>query len=80
MEDNLNLERLLEALNRRFRESGRTQRGVERELGLGHGTLANILHGRTALRLHHVEVLGRALGFTLHDLLSETYAAGEEEP
>jgi transcriptional regulator with XRE-family HTH domain len=78
VEQTLDLDRLLEALNRRFRDSGRTQRDLERELGLGHGTLGNILRGTTALRLHHVELLGKGLGFTLPELLNEVFGTEEQ--
>lgn len=66
-------ERLLELIRERVRRSGRSHRQLERELDLGHGTLGNILRGRTELRLRHLEVLGRALGFAPADLLAEVY-------
>ena len=72
--------RLLEALRDRVRSSGVSLRELERQLGLGHGTLGHILRGRTELRLRHLTMLGRALGFTLEELLTETFVQRVEEP
>ena len=40
-------------------------------LGLGHGIVGNVLRGRTALRIQHLELLGALLGLTPEQLLSE---------
>ena len=72
-------ERLLELVRERVRHSGRSHRELERELDLGHGTLGNILRGRTELRLRHVEMLGRALGFESAELLAEAFGPSAPE-
>jgi transcriptional regulator with XRE-family HTH domain len=60
-------------LRRRIRQSGKSLRAIESELGWGHGTLGNILRSRTEIRLHHVEGLAKALGLRPIDLLREVY-------
>lgn len=60
-------------LRRHIRQSGKSLRTLESELGWGHGTLGNILRGRTEIRLHHVEGLARALDLRPIDLLREVY-------
>jgi transcriptional regulator with XRE-family HTH domain len=72
--------RLLELVRDRIRQSGRSHRELERELDLGHGTLGNIFRGRTELRLRHVAMLGRVLGFEPGDLLNEAYRISPPEP
>jgi hypothetical protein len=72
--------RLLELVRDRVRQSGRSHRELERELGLGHGTLGNIFRGRTELRLRHVAMLSRVLGFEPVDLLNAAYRASPPEP
>lgn len=64
---------LAAALRRHIRQSGKSLRAVESELGWGHGTLGNILRSRTEIRLHHVEGLARALDLRPIDLLREVY-------
>lgn len=76
--------RLRDALNARVRLSRRSLRSLELEIGFTHGTLGNVLCGRTELRLHHLELAGRALGFTLPEIVAEAYGlphpgAGLEE-
>jgi transcriptional regulator with XRE-family HTH domain len=70
--------RLLELIRERVRRSGRSHRELEREMGLGHGTLGNILRGRTELRLRHIGMLGKVLGFEPAEVLSEVY--GRDQP
>lgn len=65
--------RLLELIRERVQQSGRSHRDLERELDLGHGTLGNIFRGRTELRLHHVSMLGRVLGFDPAEVLNQAY-------
>lgn len=65
--------RLLELLRNRVRLSRRSHRDLERELNLGHGTIGNLFRGRTELRLRHLEMLGRALGFDPVEILIEAY-------
>jgi transcriptional regulator with XRE-family HTH domain len=72
--------RLLELVRERVRKAGRSHRDLERELGLGHGTLGNIFRGRTELRLRHVAMLGRVLGFEPVELLNEAYRTSPREP
>ena len=72
--------RLLELVRERVRLSGRSHRDLERELDLGHGTLGNIFRGRTELRLRHVAMLGRVLGFEPVDLLNEAYRTSPPSP
>jgi transcriptional regulator with XRE-family HTH domain len=60
-------------LRRHVRQSGKSLRTIESDLGWGHGTLGNLLHGRTEIRLHHVEGLAKALGLSPLDLLREVY-------
>jgi transcriptional regulator with XRE-family HTH domain len=72
--------RLLELVKERVRRSGRSHRELERELDLGHGTLGNILRGRTELRLRHVTMLGKVLGFDPAELLAEVYGQSPPEP
>jgi hypothetical protein len=71
--------RLLELVRERVRLSGRSHRDLERELELGHGTLGNILRGRTELRLRHVTMLGQALGFDPAEVLNEVYGPGSPD-
>jgi len=65
--------RLLELLREKVRLSRRSHRDLERELDLGHGTIGNLLRGRTELRLRHLAMLGPALGFDPVELLLEAY-------
>lgn len=68
------LERLREALRVLVEDSGRSIRDLEREIGVGHGTLSNMFRGRTELRLRHLDRLARALGVTLQELLAQAFA------
>lgn len=72
--------RLLELLREKVRLSRRSQRELERELNLGHGTIGNLFRGRTELRLRHVAMLGRALGFDPVELLLEAYGVYRPDP
>lgn len=72
--------RLRNALNARVRRSGRSVRSLELEIGLGHGTLGNMLRGRSELRFHHLERLGRALGCTVPELVAEAYELVPPQP
>jgi len=71
MED---LERLREALKDLVERSGRSIRDLEREIGVGHGTIGNMLRGRTELRLRHLDRLARALKIDLRELLAAAFA------
>jgi transcriptional regulator with XRE-family HTH domain len=68
---------VVEILRQRLAESRVSQRAAERLLGVGHGTLGNILRGRTALRIQHLELLGTLLGFTPDQILSEARSASQ---
>src|SRR5215210_2334026 len=70
--------RLRDALNARIRLSRRSLRSLEKEIGLGHGTLSNMLRGRSELRVRHLELVGRALGVTVPELVAEAYGLGPE--
>lgn len=71
---------LLELLRQRLRSTRRSQRDLERELNLGHGTLGNLLRGRTELRMRHLKMLGKALGFDPIELLAEAYGSSRVLP
>jgi hypothetical protein len=64
---------LVAALSRHVRQSGKSLRAIESQLAWGHGTLGNVLRGRSEIRLHHVESLARVLGLKPFDLLREVY-------
>jgi transcriptional regulator with XRE-family HTH domain len=66
-------EKLLQALRERLARQGRSISEIERRVGVGHGTLANVLRGRSELRLHHLEILGTVLGFTLPGIVADAY-------
>ncbi|HWM89443.1 MAG TPA: hypothetical protein VN493_01610 [Thermoanaerobaculia bacterium] len=72
--------RLLELIRERVRLSRRSHRDLERELNLGHGTIGNLVRGRTELRLRHLAMLGRALGFDPVELLLEAYGVYRPDP
>jgi transcriptional regulator with XRE-family HTH domain len=50
-----------------------SHREIERELGWGHGSLSNLLSGRTQIRLRHVEALAPILGSTPGELFNDIY-------
>lgn len=66
-------EYLREALRKFVERSGRSVRELERELGLGNGTLRNMLVGRSDLRLRHLDRLARVFDTTIRDLLAEAF-------
>ena len=72
--------RLLELLREKVILSRRTHRELERELNLGHGTIGNLVRGKTELRLRHLAMLGRALGFDPVELLLEAYGVYRPDP
>ena len=72
--------RLLELLREKVMLSRRSHRELERELSLGHGTIGNLLRGKTELRFRHLAMLGRALGFDPVELLLETYGVYRPDP
>ena len=66
-------EKLLEVIRRRLQLDGRSVRQIEADIGLGHGTLGNVLRGKSELRFHHLERLGSLLGFTVPEIVAEAY-------
>ena len=72
--------RLLELLREKVMLSRRSHRELERELKLGHGTVGNLLRGKTELRLRHLALLGRALDFDPVELLLEAYGVYRPDP
>jgi hypothetical protein len=72
--------RLLELLREKVLLSRRSHRELEREMNLGHGTIGNLFRGKTELRLRHVAMLGRALGFDPVELLLEAYGVYRPDP
>lgn len=69
---------VLELLKQRLAEARISQREAGRLLGLNHPIVGNLLRGRTALRIQHLELFGRLLGFTPDQILNE--ALGRTEP
>lgn len=72
--------RLLELLREKVMLSRRSHRELERELNLGHGTIGNLIRGKTDLRLRHLAMLGRALKFDPVELLLEAYGVYRPDP
>lgn len=72
--------RLLELLREKVSLSRRSHREMERELKLGHGTIGNLLCGKTELRLRHLSMFGRALGFDPVELLLEAFGVYRPDP
>ncbi|HVG10445.1 MAG TPA: helix-turn-helix transcriptional regulator [Thermoanaerobaculia bacterium] len=72
--------RLLELLREKVNLSRLSHRELEREMKVGHGTIGNLLRGKTELRLRHVAILGRALGFDPVELLLEAYGVYRPDP
>jgi len=72
--------RLLELVREKVSLSRRSYRELEREMNLGHGTLGNLVRGKTELRLRHLAMLGRALGFDPVELLLEAYGVYRPDP
>lgn len=72
--------RLLELVREKVTLSRRSHRELERELNLGHGTIGNLVRGKTELRLRHLAMLGRALGFDPVELLLEAFGVYRPDP
>ena len=71
--------RLLEVIRSRLQLDGRSMRQIEADVGLGHGTLGNVLRGKSELRFHHLERLGAVLGFTVPEIVAEAYEETSEK-
>jgi transcriptional regulator with XRE-family HTH domain len=67
--------RLVALLRRKINQSDLSHREIERRAGLGHGTIGNLLSGRTALAIRHLEAIGPVLGVPVADFFLEAYAA-----
>ncbi len=65
---------------RRTTVMGRSQRSIERHLGWAHGSLGNLLRGRTEPTLRHIAELAPALSATPLELLAEVLAEPAAEP
>ena len=70
----------VEVLRQRLAVSRISQREAERLLGLNHGVIGNVLRGRTALRVQHLELLGRLLGIAPDQILTEALGISEIPP
>lgn len=57
------VERILGLLGDEIRRSRRSQRAIERALHLSQGYLGSLLRGRIKLKVSHLYLLGRELGF-----------------
>ncbi|HYN22758.1 MAG TPA: hypothetical protein VE078_17490 [Thermoanaerobaculia bacterium] len=71
-------ERLRELIAAKLKEAGKSHRWAERRLKLGHGTVTNILAGRTAFRFEHLDLFAELFETTPAGLLAE--AEGESTP
>lgn len=80
MESETDLQRLLDVLQEKVRLSRRSHRELERELGLGHGTIGSLFRGRTELRFRHLTMLGRVLGIDPVEILLEAYGVYRPYP
>jgi transcriptional regulator with XRE-family HTH domain len=65
--------RLLELLAELVARSGRTQREVERALGVGHGWLRLLFAGKSELKVRHILDLAALLGFTPGQFFRQAY-------
>jgi hypothetical protein len=68
-------ERLLELITAKLSKLGRSHRWVERKLKLGHGTVTNLLSGRTALKFIHLDLFAELFETTPAGLLAEAEEA-----
>jgi len=69
--------RLLELLKELIARSGRTQREIERALGVGHGWLRLLLTGKSELKVRHIFDLAPLLGFTPAQFFHQAYPESE---
>jgi transcriptional regulator with XRE-family HTH domain len=68
---------VVEVLKQRLADSRISQREAERLLGLNHGIIGGVLRGKTALRIQHLELLGRLLGIAPDQILVEALGISE---
>jgi len=71
-------ERLRELIAAKLKEAGKSHRWAERRLKLGHGTVTNILAGRSAFRIEHLDLFAELFETTPSGLLAE--AEGDSPP
>lgn len=63
--------RVLELLRKKLEATGLSHRELERRFKLSHGTVGNVLNGRTALRFRHLEIFAPAFECSPDELLLE---------
>ena len=63
------VERLIQLLDEAVHRTRRSRRSLERQLGLAHGYIGNLLRGRTELKVYHVLLLSKLLDLDPVDLL-----------
>lgn len=69
--------RLVRLLEDRVHDSRRSVRDLERALGVSHGYLGHLFGGRMKLRLEHVRMLGRELGFDAAAFFRDAYGPAD---
>jgi transcriptional regulator with XRE-family HTH domain len=67
------LQRLVGVLEEITLASHRSQRDLERQLDLGNGYLSHLFKGRRELKVKHILMLGRILGFDLVTFADRAY-------
>lgn len=67
------LRRLVGVLEELMLSSRRSQRDLERELDLGNGYLSHLFKGRRELKVKHILMLGKVLGFDLLSFAERAY-------
>jgi transcriptional regulator with XRE-family HTH domain len=65
------VERLIHLLDAAVHRTRRSRRSLERQLGLAHGYIGNLLRGRTELKVYHVLLLSKLLDLDPLDLLRQ---------
>jgi len=65
--------RLLEHLAEIVARSNRSQRDIERVIGVGHGWLRLVFKGETELKVRHIIDIATVVGFTPGDFFREVY-------
>ncbi len=79
MDEDLDQEeqRLLFLLAELVDRSGRSQRDIERGIGVGHGWLRHVFKRTTDLKVQHILQLGKFLGFSPGQFFRQAYPAVE---
>jgi hypothetical protein len=72
-------DRVREVLASRVDKLPRSLREIEVELNWGHGSLGNLLGGRSKIHLHHIEALAKVLGSTPLELFTEMYGESDTQ-